>query len=120
MYRYNNKSRMLTLGQYPEMTVAKAHAAYGDAVRRLEQGYDPATVPLNQRIEKIKSQVIEDLSEQYLEEVIKPNRAARTYSEYSRVHEHDILPAIGKMMAKTVKKKEIKAILKKVLDSDYS
>jgi len=107
---------MLTLGKYPQMTVAQAHAAYGDAVHKLEEGYDPSTVPLNQRRDTRKSKVIKDLSEEYLEEYLKPKRSERTYEEYNRIHEHDLYPAIGKMKAKAVKRKDIKAIIKKVVE----
>lgn len=45
MHRHAGKARMLTLGTYPAMSVADAHAAAAIASQQHARGLDPAAKP---------------------------------------------------------------------------
>ena len=49
LYRFEGKPRRLTLGTYPNMTLADAHRAHAEAVKNLEQGIDPGAVTVAER-----------------------------------------------------------------------
>ncbi len=111
MYRYGGKSKMLTFGQYPKMSVGEAHEIYTAATHWLEKGYDPSTKNLSEASNVKKSEIIEDLSKKYLK-YVKSKCSPKTYYDYKGVHDRDILPVIGRMKAKTVTKDDLERILK--------
>ena len=52
LYRFEGKARRLTLGTYPTMTLADAHKAHAEAMKKLEQGIDPGVEAVAERVEE--------------------------------------------------------------------
>lgn len=48
MYRFDGKAKRITFGNYPKMSVAVAHAAFGKALADLEKGIDPGVAMVNE------------------------------------------------------------------------
>jgi hypothetical protein len=86
-----HRSRMATLGRYPEMSVTAAHEAHINSVKMVEQGLDPGKKIVDQKIEERAAPNIEDLAEEYIERWAKPHK--KSWQEDARMIQRDVLPA---------------------------
>lgn len=109
-YRFEGRFRMLTLGQYPKMTVAAAHEAVGRAMRKLlEEGNDPGAekVEENQAIRLASS--VSELCDEYMVKWAKPRK--RSWAEDQRIIEREIKPTIGRRKAIRITRQDIIGML---------
>jgi len=114
LYRFEGKPRRLTLGTYPGMTLADAHKAHAEAVKKLEQGIDPGAVTVADRREERKAPTVADLVDEYIERWAKPRK--KSWKVDLRILKKDVLPEWGRRKAKDITRREVKALLSKVLD----
>lgn len=91
-YRFHNKQQVMTLGSYPEISLAQARQLNAEIRSQLARGLDPKN---EKRLEKAKNSNIKlfnDYALEWLEErktTVKP----RTYQQdYNRLHK-DVLPS---------------------------
>jgi len=118
MYRFNGKARRLTLGHYPQMTVAEAHAAHGQALTELEKGIDPGTNLVKFNKENRTAQTVENLANEYIEKWAKPRK--RSWREDERMLRKDVIPTLGRYKAKTITRRDIVVLLDKVSERGAS
>jgi len=114
MYRYEEKARFLTLGTYPTMTLADAHKAHAEAMKKLEQGIDPGAVTVAERKEDRKAPSVADLATEYLEKWAKPRK--RSWTVDKRILEKDVLPDWGRRKAKDITRRDIIRLLDRVAE----
>jgi integrase len=73
MYKHEGRSRMMTLGRYPVMSVAAAHAAAAKASSDLEQGVDPGTIATAAKSARLDEHAanrpLREFLDQYLREI---------------------------------------------------
>lgn len=115
VYQYwkDGKAKMMTIGRYPEMTLAAAHKATGDAMVLLEQGGDPAEKMVAENERKRDASTVAELAEEYIEKHAKPKK--RTWREDERILQHDVLPVIGKRRLEDIKRREIVRLLDEIV-----
>lgn len=114
MYRHEGKARFLTLGDYPRMTLADAHKAHGEAMKKLEQGIDPGAVTVSERKENREAPTMADLTHEYLEKWAKPRK--RSWAVDQRIINKDILPIWGRRKARDISRRDIVQLLDKVAE----
>ena len=74
MYRFEGRARMATLGLYPKMSVATAHAAAGALMEALESGRDPARERIEALRELQQEPNVEKLCNDYLVKYAKKRK----------------------------------------------
>lgn len=109
MYRFEGRLRRLTLGRYPQTTVAKAHSEHGMALEKLEKGIDPATDQVEENAEQRNSPTVKKLAELYIEKWAKPRK--RTWHQDEAYLDKNVLPIIGQRKAFKIKRKDIIKLL---------
>lgn len=114
LYRYEGKARFLTLGDYPRMTLADAHRAHAEAMKKLEQGIDPGAATVNERKEERKAPTVAALADEYIERWAKPRK--KSWKVDLRILQKDVLPEWGRRKAKDITRRDVKDLLNKVLD----
>ncbi|MEJ2673526.1 MAG: Arm DNA-binding domain-containing protein, partial [Deltaproteobacteria bacterium] len=97
LYRFDGKPRRLTLGSYPNMTLADAHKAHAEALKKLEQGIDPGAVMVAKRQEERVAPTVADLADEYLRLWARPRK--RSWRVDQRILNKDILPIWGRRKA---------------------
>ena len=111
LYRFGAESTMRrhTLGAYPAMTVAEAHAAAGAAMKKRELGIDPGaqTVELH-KAERVAPTVAE-LAAQYLELYARPRKRSADRDE--ELLKRNVLPAWGAHKASAITKGDAARLL---------
>lgn len=114
VYRFQGKPRYLTLGTYPEMSVALAHEAHRKALAELEQGTDPGAKVVQERQEERHAPTVAALAAEYLDKWVKKrNRAA---PEIERILNKDVLPKWGHRKAREITRREVIALLDSIAE----
>lgn len=114
VYHHAGRSRRMTLGTYPFMTVAKAHEAHGKALADLEQGVDPGAAIVRQRRVDRAAPTLGDLATEYLERWAKPRK--RSWKEDQRILNKDVLPLWRWSKAKEITRGDVIALLDRIVD----
>lgn len=112
-YRFGGRQKELTLGNYPDLTLAEARKLA--AVKRVEVGQG-ADVAAKKRVEKIgrtQANSFRELAEDYMTRAA-PSLSDRYRLETRRYLDKDILPRIGGVPAKEVTPGEIVALVERI------
>jgi len=114
LYRFQGTSRRMTFGNYPETSLADAHAAHAKSRQLLEQGNDPATVEQDAKEESRRSPSIKRLAAEYIEKYAKPRK--RSWKEDERILNKDVVPRWGKRKAQDITRRDIILLLDEIVD----
>ncbi len=114
LYRFEGKSRRMTLGVYPRMSLADAREAVAKAVKKLEKDIDPGAEKIAARKALRDSESFAELAHVWIERYAKPKR--KTWKEAKRQLETDAIPAWGKRKAKSIKRRDVIELIDKIMD----
>jgi integrase len=114
MYRYQGKLKRMTLGNYPAMSLAKAHKAHAEAKEMLTRGIDPGAKALTEKKEERSAPTIAALINEYLEKWAKPRK--RSWKTDKRILEKDILPEWGQRKARDITRRDVIRLLDNIVD----
>lgn len=106
-YKEGGKTKGLTLGKYPEMSLKAARKALADAKAKRGEGISLAPVANTPA-------TVSDLAERFYERRIVPKR--RWPGEVRRVLDNDVIPSIGNRKLGMVSTPEVAAIVEAVVD----
>lgn len=114
MYRHEGQARMLTLGRYPELSLAKAREAYAMAAAKLDTGEDPAEDKLDLNKIERENPSVKQMVSKYIEYAKKTGK--KTWRDDKRTFERDVIPMIGRMKVHKVKRRHVSAVVKKIVE----
>ncbi len=109
MYRHLGKARMMSLGNFPAMSVEDAHAAGALASQKHKDGFDPAVPIVAQRKAERTALTVAELADQYLTLYAKPRKKSADRDE--ALLKRNVLPVIGREKAAAVKRRDIANLL---------
>ncbi|EMH4163783.1 tyrosine-type recombinase/integrase [Pluralibacter gergoviae] len=114
-YRFAGKEKLLAIGVYPEVTLAKARSRREDAKKLLSEGKDPAQ---ERKMDKLSRQIeVESSFEAIAREWHKrrfDNWSVSYREEMMRTFEKDVFPFIGHRPIKDIKPLELLDVLSKL------
>lgn len=113
-YRFGGKAKMMGLGAYPTVTLAKARERREDARRLLANGIDPTS---HKQAEKTAQSALAHTFEELAREWYaynSPRWATSTAAKALQYMEADILPVIGQRPVQEVTRPELVALVRKV------
>lgn len=113
-YRYNNKSKTMAFGAYPEISLLDARQRRDEARRQLANGIDPGAVRKAQKQAKVEeTETFEVIAREWHNKYTptwKENHAAGILRRLER----DIFPYLGKRPIKDIKAPELLAVLRRI------
>ena len=115
VYTVDGRNRRMTLGAYPAMSIADAHAACGEAMRQRSTGIDPGALAVEAHVVERGAPTFAVLAARYLEQHAKPRKkdgGARDDSTLKR----DVLPHFGPHKAEAIQRKDVRALLQAIVD----
>lgn len=112
-YRFNGRESTLTIGSYPEISLAQARRSRDEARIQLYQNIDPNAVK-NQRLQQINENTLFQILAMGWMEDRKAIIKDATYLRDLSVFEKDLFPYIGKMPIDQIKGKDIFACAKRI------
>lgn len=113
MYRFEGKSKRLTLGCYPKTKLSDANIAFAAARDKLLNGSDPGTETVQQHKADRHAITVSSLVNEYLERHSRPNK--RSAHEDERILNKDVLPRWGNLKAKKISKRDIITLIDDIL-----
>ena len=112
-YRFNGRESTLTIGSYPEISLAQARRTRDEARIQLYNNIDPNAIK-NDRLQQMdESKLFKALAMEWMEDrktVIKEN----TYLRDLSVFEKDLFPVLGDIPIDQIKGKDVLACAKKI------
>jgi integrase len=114
MYRFEGRSRMMTIGPYPKITLAEARTNAAKAKEEVSKGNDPGISLVASKREDRKAPTLTGLVEEYLEKWAKIRK--KTWREDERILHKDVIPVWGRRKAKDIKKRDVVLLLDGIVD----
>jgi integrase len=114
LFRFEGKPRRLTLGTYPNMTLAEAHQAHGEAMKKLEQRIDPGAITVAEREEDRQAPTVATLVEEYIERWAKARK--KSWKVDRRILYKDVLPQWGRRKAQDITRRDVIRLLDNIVD----
>ena len=96
------------------MTLADAHKAHAEAMKKVEQGIDPGAEAVTERAEERQAPTVAVLADEYLEKWAKPRK--RSWREDERILQKDVLPEWGRRKAKDITRRDVIRLLDGIVD----
>jgi len=114
IYKHDGRKRRLTLGQYPAMTLTKAHEEYAKACTIVKDGGDPAGDALESKMERKLADTVAAFADEYMERWAKPRK--RSWKEDLRILNKDILPVWKRRKMRDITRRDINLLLDGIMD----
>lgn len=112
-YRFNGRESTLTIGSYPEVSLAQARRVRDEARIQLYNNVDPNAAK-NQRLDQTdKNNLFKVLAMEWMQDR-KDAITEGTYLRDLTVFEKDLFPALGDMPIDQIKGKDVLACAKKI------
>jgi integrase len=114
-YRYAGKEKLLSLGTYPDVSLAKAREAREAARRQLASGLDPSSARQEEKREKAEATAndFEQVAREWLENV-KGGWATVYHGDTAKRFEAFVFPTIGRRPIARVTAAELLPLLRKI------
>lgn len=109
-YRFGGKPRELTIGRYPDITLAKARELATEARAKIQQGVDVAREKQKASIERAAAKSFSQLATDYMEKRF-PDLAANTIKQRRHHIEDIIIPKLGGLAARDVTTSDVVALI---------
>lgn len=110
-YRFGGKPRELTIGRYPDITLAKARQLATEARAKIQQGGDVAREKQKASTERAAAKSLRQLATDYMERAF-PALAANTIKQRRHHIEDIIIPKLGGLAARDVTTAEVVALMR--------
>ena len=101
-------ARRLKIGEYPAVGLKDARKRIADAKRDVEHGHDPAEDAKAERVAEKAAKLVSEVVEKYLANRVRKKQT--NAADMERVFDRDVIPAIGKMKIKDVRRRHIVGI----------
>jgi integrase len=128
VYRYRHKItgqlKQVKIGSYSESSlgVGKAREYFNAFKSERDNGGCPATRLKNEKLEarekvklaKKKPYTVSDMMDHYIVEHVEKNRNIKGYTEVRRISDKDIVPNIGKVLAKELSRSNVHELIQQI------
>lgn len=112
-YVFHGKRKEMTLGHYPDMSLANAKAEAAIKKLLVKEGSDPLVERGRAKEKVIK--LVDDLFNDWYETDL--SKRLKYPNIPKRVYEKDISPSIGRMLMEEVNARDVRAIISKIAES---
>ncbi len=109
--RVGGRVRRVTVGTWPEMTVAKARGEAREALQAMRRGIDPAADrKARQKAAEAGQMTVSALADRWIEEHVQLKLKPRTAADYQKLVEQRIKPALGTLTVAAVSREDVMAL----------
>ena len=114
VYTINGRQRWMTLGAYPDMSLADAHAAHAQDRQSFKSGKDPGAIKRVERDGIRQAPTVADLIEEYIEKWARPRK--KSWREDQRMLYKEVLPEWGHRKARAITRRDVRLLLESISD----
>jgi integrase len=112
-YRFGGRPRELTIGRYPDITLAHARELASNARAKLQQGVDVAREKQKARNDRTAAKSFRQLAADYMEKKL-PGLAANTIKQRRHHIDDIIVPKLGSLAVRDVTTSDVVALIESV------
>ena len=112
-YRYQNKQRSLTLGSYPDLSLADARIKLSEAKKTLNEGIDPNQAKKSNLTQLNGEHSFEYVAMEWYRKKVETWAASTSVKTKARL-EADIFPFIGAMDIASIKSPDLLSVIKRI------
>lgn len=114
-YRFNGKQRLLALGVYPAVTLARARQLRDEARQLVSAGVDPMAVKRQEKSARVLAQstTFESMARAYLAKVAS-DRMASTLEKNTAWLERNVFPSLGARPITDITPRDVLGMLQKI------
>jgi len=102
----NARTKRYTIGEHGAWTPDAARKEAGRLLAEIRRGADPAAARQADR----KAESVAELAERFMSEHVRPRRKSSTATEYRRLIDQFIVPALGRRPVKDVSRAEVQKL----------
>jgi len=113
-YRFEGQGRNYAIGKYPVMRLAEARVQAAEIKKQVESGVDPQVEKAKKRLKDKDGYLVSDLVDEFIEQHSK--REKRSWAEDKRCLYADVVPHIGSMAAKAVRRRDLVKIVDRIVN----
>jgi integrase len=114
VYHYQGRSRRMTFGTYPRLSLSDAGLKLAAAKQLLDKGVDPGPESVAAHLAERHAETIEELVAVYLDRYARDRK--RSAKEDERVLHKDVLPRWTRRKAKDITRRDIVRLLNEIVD----
>lgn len=116
MYRVDGKQRRLTLGRYPDLSLADARAEATKHLTTIAKGSDPVELLEAEKRERIenRSNRLDHVSDEFIERYAKPKN--RSWQETQRILNREVIPHWGKRSVSDISRRDVITLIDDISD----
>lgn len=121
IYTFEGKRFSLSMGNYPDKSLADAIKLYDEKWKIFESGKNPAEIEEQIKEEKRKAPTVSDLCDEYIKKHAKPrpeqkHKGKKSWEEDQRALDVEIIPQWGKRKAADIKKRDVVLLLEGIIE----
>jgi integrase len=114
MYRKDSKQRMMSHGRYPDIKLARARLLHTAAMKKVDEGKDPAPDLVAQREGERNAETFASLADEYLNH--RDTKKKRSWREEKRNIENELLLQWGNRKLKDINRRDVVRLLDAIVD----
>ena len=114
LYHFEGRSRRLTLGTHPSLSLAEAGVKLAEAQSQLTKGIDPGSRVVAKRQAERNAETVAELVASYLDRYARIRK--RSAFEDERILKKDVLSRWGYRQAKNITRRDIVQLLNEIVD----
>ena len=107
--------KRMTLGRYPAMSVAEAHAAASQARLDVEHGIDPAAKTVAVRVAERQAPTFAELAELFMAQHARVKKRPASVAGDAAKLKRDLLPAFGPHKAEAIERADVRTLLQGIV-----
>lgn len=114
VFSFDGKQQWLTLGRYPDLSLARARKKISEIREQVANGINPTLEKQQQRAERINAPTVEQFAAEYLKRWAY--RHKKSAKEDERILHKDVIPHMGKMKLQDVTRRDVIALIDAVAE----
>src|SRR5712691_3215067 len=113
-FRHRGTPQRMDLGTYPMMTLAEAREAHYKARKLLDQDVNPRKAREEAARAADRGETVEQLAEDFISRKLRRDR--KSPDEAERTLRVDVIPYLGQLKARDVKRRDVVEVIEKIVD----
>jgi len=114
IYTFEEKRFSLSLGNYPDRTLAEATVKFDEYWKLFSSGRNPALVEDEAREERRKAPTVADLADEYIKKHAKVKK--KSWEADERALAVEVVPKWGKRKAADIRKRDVVLLLEEIVE----
>jgi integrase len=115
IFNMDKKRYWYNLGNFPEVSLSNARLKRDDAKKLVKAGKNPVQVDRGIRSAEQGEPTVDEMVKDFLKRYVT-EKAPRSYDEYKRNLEKDVIPAWGDLKVKDITRRDVHQLLESIID----